>query len=1049
MSPPTHGPEPDRLNPRPRPKRLWRARIAAVSNGLARSTLTLALTLTLTLFLALVLTPSRVWAEAPPTPDQRAAATRPGGFTAQEARARMVLPPGFSAEVFASEPLVRQPVAATFDERGRMWVIEYLQYPNPAGLKPVTVDQYLRTEYDRFPEPPPRGPKGKDRIRILEDTDGDGTADQATTFVEGLNLASALAVGHGGVFVGQAPYLLFYPDKNHDDRPDGDPQVLLQGFGLQDAHATVNSMTWGPDGWLYGAQGSTVTAKIRGIEFQQGIWRYHSKSQRFELFAEGGGNTWGLDFDPLGHAFGSSNGGFVTFHMVQGGYYWKGFAKHGPLHNPNTFGYFNSVDYVGPKIGGHVTPGGIIYQGDAYPPEFRGTFIGGNLLANAVYWHLLTPKGSTFQARHGGTLIDSHDTWFRPIDLLTGPDGCVYVVDWYDQRASHLDPRDNWDRSNGRIYRIVHDRHKPIEAFNLAARRSEELLAYRTATNNWYAAEARKNLAERRDPSITAKILETLIPERNPVFALRDLWALAVSGGLDDARASELLGHPLADVRRWTIRLLGDDERCPPPIHARLIALAESDPDAALRSQLASSCQRWRAQDALPILEALVKRSEDVEDPQIPLLLWWALEKHAQTHRGQVVDLFLDAETLKRPVVARHLYERIARLLASNGTSEDLSLLARVLGAAPDSATRQAGFAGMDQGFQGRRFQEVPVELTKVLDQLAREQPDDRSILRVAYVLGSPQARSRVEQRATDPKLGHGERAGWVEVIGQALSPSGQSALLAVLADDQSSGLHPAALSALAGSRDAAVAEAIVKACPRWSISLRERAVNVLAAKPEWAARLLEALEKQVIAVKEIKTSQALQIAALGRAELTGRLEKVWGKVPTAGSPEKARRIAEIRGVLPEGDKGQAARGVLVFREACAGCHRLFNEGERIAPELTGAERGNLDFLLTSTIDPSAVIRKEYQAETLALSDGRVLTGLVIEETKNALTLFDAQKQKTVVPTAEIEARRAAATSIMPEGLLDTLKDEQIRDLFRYLQSAGPPSAAVSPPPRR
>ncbi len=574
----------------------------------------------------------------------------PGGLQPDLAARRMVLPPGFHVEVFAAEPMIRQPLSASFDERGRLWVIEYLQYPNPAGLKPVTVDQYLRTEYDRTPEPPPRGPRGADRIKILEDTDGDGKADKATVFVEGLNLASGLAVGHGGVFVGQAPYLLFYPDRNRDDRPDGDPEVLLTGFGLQDAHATVNSMTWGPDGWLYGAQGSTVTARIRGIEFQQGIWRYHPGSRRFELFAEGGGNTWGLDFDPTGDAFGSSNGAYITFHMVQGGYYVKGFAKHGPLHNAHTYGYFGPIAYQGTKHGGHVTPGGIIYKGDAFPPEFQGAFIGGNLLSNAVYWHELNRQGSTFGGRHGGTLIDARDPWFRPIDLLTGPDAAVYVVDWYDKRAAHLDPRDTWDRSNGRIYRVVYGERRKISPFDLASRTSAQLVDLRTSTNDWFADQARRLLAERRDSSIVPRLKTLLKDDRDPTIALRDLWALYVSGGFDDGTALELLGHPTPAVRRWAIRLLGDDHRTNSELSSKLIGLAVSESESSERSQLASSCQRFRPHDALPILERLMRHDEDASDTHIPNLIWWGFERQLQSDRPAVVTLLCNWNTPQAPL---------------------------------------------------------------------------------------------------------------------------------------------------------------------------------------------------------------------------------------------------------------------------------------------------------------------------------------------------------------------------------------------------------------
>src|SRR5262249_15772379 len=309
-------------------------------------------------------------------------------------------------------PMIRQPVTMSFDERGRMWVIQYLQYPTPAGLKAVKVDQYLRTVYDKIPEPPPRGPKGADRITILEDPDADGRYRQAKDFVSGLNLASGMAIGHGGVFVAQPPYLLFYPDRNGDDIPDGDPEVLLTGFGMEDAHAFPNSLQWGPDGWLYGAQGSTVTAHIRGITFQQGIWRYHPITKEFELFAEGGGNTWGLDFVRRGNVTAGTNfGGVGMLHQVQGAYYVKNFGKHGELQNPYAFGYFDHVPCAGFK-GGHVTCGGIIYQGGSFPEQFDNTYIAANLLSNSLYWYIIEPHGSSFTSRFGGDFLIANDTWF-------------------------------------------------------------------------------------------------------------------------------------------------------------------------------------------------------------------------------------------------------------------------------------------------------------------------------------------------------------------------------------------------------------------------------------------------------------------------------------------------------------------------------------------------------------------------------------------------------------------------------------------------------------
>jgi glucose/arabinose dehydrogenase len=319
----------------------------------------------------------------------------PPALSPEQEQKTFHLAPGLGVQLVAHEPLVRQPLSLSFDDRGRLWVLQYLQYPNPKGLRPVQVDQYLRTRYDRVPLPPPHGPRGADRVTILEDPDGRGRYRKSRDFVTGLNLASGMALGYDGVFVLQPPYLLFYPDRDHDDAPDADPEVLLEGFGMEDAHALANSLTWGPDGWLYGCQGSTVTANVRGIEFQQGVWRYHPVTRDFELFAEGGGNTWGIDFDAGGQLFAGGNTTEPLCHHVQGAYYVKGFGKHGPLHNPCAFGYFDPVRHTG-FLGSALTGGFSIYRGGIFPERFAGAVIYPNLRANALRVSRLRRCGSTF-----------------------------------------------------------------------------------------------------------------------------------------------------------------------------------------------------------------------------------------------------------------------------------------------------------------------------------------------------------------------------------------------------------------------------------------------------------------------------------------------------------------------------------------------------------------------------------------------------------------------------------------------------------------------------
>jgi putative membrane-bound dehydrogenase-like protein len=972
-----------------------------------------------------------------------AAGSAPGqGYSPEESLKRMKVADGFAARLIAAEPLIRQPVTMSFDDRGRMWVIQYLQYPNPAGLKPLKVDQYLRTTYDRVPEPPPRGPKGADRITILSDPDADGRYRKSKDFVTGLNLASGMCLGYGGVFVAQPPYLLFYPDRDGDDVPDGEPQVLLTGFGMEDAHAFANSLQWGPDGWLYGAHGSTSYANIRGIHFAQGIWRYHPITHEFELFAEGGGNTWGLDFDRHGNAIAGTNfGTSAMLHQVQGGYYVKNFAKHGALNNPHAYGYFDHVPYQGYR-GGHVTCGGIVYDGGSFPAKYHGQYLAANLLSHAVYWHTLEPRRSSFVSRFGGELLVSGDSWFLPVDCLTGPDGSLYVADWYDKRATHLDPRDNWDRSNGRIYRIEAKGRTPVYTLPrpLSKYTSNELVDLLDHPNNWYSREARRMLAERRDRSVLPR-LRRLIQGNTGQLALEALWALYVSGGFDDDEAGRALCHANEDVRTWAVRLLGDTRKVTPALRDRLVALARTDPSPTVRSQLACSSRRLPGTDCLAIVRELLRRDEDADDPHIPLLLWWAIESKAVSDRAAVLALVDAPATWHQPLVSRYIMERLARRYMAEGTQAGYEACARLLDRAPSPADLRLLIAGMDKALDRRKLETVPAPLARRVAELWQKQPHDGRLVRFVLRLGSAEAYRYALRSAADAAAPEGERVALIEALGQLGRADAAPVLIRILADSRSDALRRAALSALHSFQDPEVTRTLLSLYPRLSPELRGRAVALLCSRPASALALLQAVDRQAIPAHDIPLEQIRPLARTKDAELAQLIEKHWGKLGAATAGEKLTRIGYFRVVLHRGT-GDAVRGRELFRQHCATCHTLFGEGNKVGPDLTGADRKDREFLLTSIVDPSAVQRLEYANYLVTTTDGRLLMGVMAQSGPESVTLVDAQNQRTVVPRAKVEEITPSTVSLMPEGLLDQLDDGQARDLFRYLQSDAPPAPA-------
>jgi len=978
------------------------------------------------------------------------------GLSPEESLQRMSLPAGFSASVVAAEPLVRQPVAIEFDDRGRLWVIQYLQYPNPEGLKRVSVDRFSRTKYDRVPEPPPHGPKGADRITILEDTNGDGRMDAGKDFVSGLNLTSGLAFGYGGVFVLNVPYLLFYPDHNRDDIPDRDPEVCLTGFGMEDAHSVANSLMIGPDGWLYGCQGSTVTANIRGIEFQQGVWRYHPVTKEFELFCEGGGNSWGLDFDRTGRLFYSTNyGGHTLLHGVQGGYFVKSFGKHGALHNPHAYGYFDHAPHQNFR-GGHVTVGGIIYQGDLLPHSFRGKYIAGDLLGHGVYWHEIQPNGSTVRTTHGGELLTSADTWFAPTDVTMSPDGAIYVTDWNDARTAHPDPDADWDRSNGRIFRIAPTDSKPAAVTDFATLSLQQLIELHQHPSQWFVRRARLELT-RRFRSPTAGLSDTQLNDLRTQFAhtatsstdeteaLEGLWTLAVLNGFHEDIARQLIENPHAAVRSWTVRLLGDRRVLSDEMAQRMDEFAEQEPDVSVRQQLACSAARFCAHQAVPMINANINRDLDRDDPYLPLLWWWAAETHSVSGREEVMKRFVRPSLWKSHLGRDVLLTRLIRRYAAENSADGLSCVIRLLKAAPDTASRQLLWPHVllgwqeRQGMANRELDSLPGtdhagELFTLLRTDWAADQYNLQLTKLGAMLQQQDVIDFVARNAFDLKQPSPQRAELLQILALVPRLNWADSAFQVLENDPDAVVRSAALNLLAQVEDSEVTTRLLHHLKHQPDAAMASAVrDVLLTRSSSARIWLTAVDRGEIPPASATIEQVRRIALLQDSELDALVTRHWGRLQGASREEKLAEVRRLNNDL-RAASGNAESGKLLFKKHCAACHQLFGEGTKVGPDLTTANRQDRDFLLVSLVDPNSVIRKEFVSVVVQTKSGRVLTGLPIERTEAGMTLADSKGEKQTIAVSDIEDFQDSNVSLMPDNLYLQLKPQELRDLFAWLQ---------------
>jgi putative membrane-bound dehydrogenase-like protein len=959
-----------------------------------------------------------------------------GALSPAQALKHFKVAPDLQWEQVLAEPVVRQPVSLTFDERGRIWVVQYLQYPHPAGLKMLSRDKYWRAVYDKVPPPPPRHFRGKDMITVHQDTDGDGVLDKHSTFLDGLNIVTAMAHGRGGVWVLNPPYLLFYRTSPDGLTPLGDPEVHLEGFGLEDTHSVVNSLCWGPDGWLYAAQGSTVTANARRPGQKDGvhsmgqlIWRYHPETRRYEIFAEGGGNAFGVEIDRKGRIFSGHNGGNTRgFHYVQGGYSQKGFGKHGPLTNPYAFGYFPAMRHpTAPRFSHTFT----IYDGGQFPEPYRGKLFAVAPLQSELVCSEIVPDGSSFRTRDLSRPVSTDDSWFRPVDIKHGPDGALYVADWYDGQINHYRNHEGQlDPSTGRIYRLKAKGAKPAPPRDLARLSSMELVRLLTEDNRWTRQTALRLLGDRKDRALIP-VLKKMLKKTTGQAALEALWALNLSGGLDEAAARQGLAHGDPYVRLWTVRLLGDRGEVAPPLAAELARLAEVEAHPEVRSQLACSARRLPAASGLPVVRRLLARSEDVQDPHIPLLLWWAIEAKAVSDRAAVLRLFAEPDVWRLPLVEKHLLGRLMRRYAQAGGRENLLSCARLLDLAPQAQHVKQLLTGFEEAFAGRRLPTLPTELVKVMTKrgggslsLRLRRGDASAVDEALKVLGSG--------RAT-----RNERLRVLEVLGEVRQARALPVLMRVLSEDRDAALRQAALTALQPYDDPAVARTVVRLHDKLPSDVRAAAQTLLLSRKGWTRQLLEALAAGTVDRRLIPLDTVRRMTVHRDEGIDRLIAKHWGKLQGATTAEMRKQIERYERVVRAG-AGNPYAGKKLFEASCAKCHTLFGRGGQVGPDLTTYQRDDLGNMLLHIVNPSAEIREGFETYLATTQDGRSLTGFMVERDNRMVVLRTTDGQDIRLERANLDDLRALPQSLMPEGLLDGLADQQVRDLFAYLRSTQP-----------
>jgi putative membrane-bound dehydrogenase-like protein len=957
-------------------------------------------------------------------------------LTPDKSAERIVLREGFQADLWTADPLILKPISMAFDERGRLWIAETVDYPNELQ-KPG---------------------EGRDRIKICEDTDGDGKADKFTVFADKLSIPTGLCHANGGLIVIEGGQTLFLRDTNGDDQAD-ERKVLFKGWNMGDTHATASNIRYGHDNWIWGVVGySGFDGEVGGkrVQFGMGVFRFKTDGSALEFIRSSNNNTWGLGLSEDGLIFGSTANGNAAWYMpIPNRYYeavngWSAARMESiadnQLYHPIAQNV-RQVDWHGKYTAG---AGSALYTARSFPKEYwnRVSFVTeptGHLIGQFRF----EGSGADFKATNEKNFLASDDEWFSPIMAEVGPDGALWVLDWYNFIIQHNPVPNGFkngkgnayetplrDKTHGRIYRVTHRNGQAAPKMDLSGRDTARWVTALGSPVMEVRLQAQRRLVEAQDRTVVPELVRLVVDASADALnlnprALHALWTLHGLGASESAPKSALR-HASAAVRRAAVMTLPADGWTVDDW--RQLLVTETDAQVRLAALLAVA-DRGNTASILPLFEAF-QNPRTTSDPWLKDALIAAAAHHDSAFLTSCLTAAPSspgaAEVMR--AVARH-----------HAATESNALKLGMASAGAQPSVSAAILEGISAGWPANRKPSFNSDTAARFQAALAKAPDAGKVALVQLATRwertdlvadqIPGVAQRLIEALSSASASDSDRSDAARrLIAIQDSPASVSAILGQIRILTTPSLANGLIGTLAASRIPETAPAVVGRWAEFSPAMRRNATALLLRRKDWALALLGAVESGTLVAGDLSRDHWSQLTGNADSAVSTKARSLQKTSAPKSSAAMQAMIDRLQPLVLKA--GKAEHGQEVFEKNCIACHAMGGKGGRIGPELTGIGVRPKAEILTEILDPNRSVEANYKLWTVTQKDGESLSGRLDAETATSVEILDTTGTKHVIQRSTIAKLESSGQSIMPGGF-EQLPPQDLSDLLEYMATAG------------